>query len=173
MSSTETQAVGATRTEPDSATAAGPDSATAAEPGAEPGDASRLYLALGRITRTLRKEAAASPVGHGALSALATLSQYGAMRPGELAAREGVSPPSMTRTLASLERLEVCRRTPDPTDSRAQLVEATAAGRQLLDAGRSARMTVLRRRLQDLPPQQQQLLLAAIPALEALAAGDG
>src|SRR6185503_10469567 len=72
--------------------------------------AGRLYLALGRITRVLRREAS-SPIGHGALSALVTLSQQGPMRLGELAAQEGVAAPSMTRIVASLEQAALVRRT--------------------------------------------------------------
>ena len=68
-----------------------------------PDEATRLYVSLGRVTRALRRAAAGSPVGHGALSALATLVTEGPMRLGELAAIEGVSPPSMTRIVSTLE----------------------------------------------------------------------
>jgi DNA-binding MarR family transcriptional regulator len=133
-------------------------------------EASRLYVSLGRISRALRRDAHESPVGHGALSALATLTQRGPMRLGELAAAEAVSGPSMTRIVASLEGLGAVRRTCDPEDGRAALVQATPNGRRLVQAGRAARMTALRARLKALPADQQAQVLAAIPALEGLSA---
>src|SRR4051794_19989348 len=53
-------------------------------------------------------------VGHGALSALSTLTKQGPQRLGTLAGIEGVSAPSMTRIVGSLEALGHVRRTPDP-----------------------------------------------------------
>jgi DNA-binding MarR family transcriptional regulator len=133
-------------------------------------DVSRLYLSLGRISRAVRREAHDAPVGHGALSALATLTQFGATRLGALAATEGVSAPSMTRIVGSLERLGLVRRTNDPADGRASLVDATPAGRRLVQVGREARMTALRARVEALSSEQRAVLDEAIPVLEALAA---
>jgi DNA-binding MarR family transcriptional regulator len=138
-----------------------------------PDDATRLYLSLGRVTRTLRRAAAGSPVGHGSLSALATLVSDGPMRLGELAAIEGVSPPSMTRIVAALESQGHLRRAPDPGDGRAFLVEATMSGRRLVVTGREARIRSLSQRLAALPGAQRQSLLDALPALEALSESDG
>ncbi|MGI8577734.1 MAG: MarR family winged helix-turn-helix transcriptional regulator [Nocardioidaceae bacterium] len=133
-------------------------------------DASRLYLALGRLNRALRREAVDAPLGHGALSALATLVQHGTMRLGELAEAEGVSAPSMTRIVTSLEGLGATRRTQDPKDGRAFLVQATPSGRRLVDTGRAVRMRALCERVDSLPEDQREALMAAVPALEALAA---
>ena len=138
-----------------------------------PDDATRLYVSLGRVTRALRRAAAGSPVGHGALSALATLVTEGPMRLGELAVIEGVSPPSMTRIVSTLESQGHLRRTSDPADGRASLVEATSSGRRLVITGREARITSLSQRLAALPDDQRQRLLDALPALEALSAQDG
>ena len=82
------------------------------------------------------------------------------MRLGELAAQEGVAAPSMTRIVASLERAALVRRTQDPADGRAYLVQATADGEGLVLAGRAARMVALRTRLEGLPPDQQAAVLA-------------
>jgi DNA-binding MarR family transcriptional regulator len=136
----------------------------------EPEEASRLYVCLGRINRALRREAESAPVGHGALSALATLTASGPQRLGTLAAAEGISPPSMTRIVASLEDLGHVRRTPDPEDGRAALVEATPSGQQLVLAGREVRMNALRARVAALPDDQRALLAQALPVLESLAA---
>lgn len=133
-------------------------------------EVAELYLALGRVSRAVRRDAPDSPVGHGALSALATLAAGGPMRLGELSEAEGISAPSTTRIMALLEQLDLARRTPDPADRRASLVTATKAGRALLGRGRAARMTALRRRFDDLASEDQQVLLAAVGPLQALAA---
>jgi DNA-binding MarR family transcriptional regulator len=138
-----------------------------------PDEATRLYVSLGRVTRALRRASSGSPVGHGALSALATLVADGPMRLGELAIVEGVSPPSMTRIVATLESQGHLRRAPDPADGRAFLVEATASGRRLVVTGREARITSLSKRLATLPVDDRQRLLDALPALEALSGPDG
>jgi DNA-binding MarR family transcriptional regulator len=134
----------------------------------EPDDATRLYVSLGRVTRALRRASSGSPVGHGALSALATLVTDGPMRLGALAVVEGVSPPSMTRIVASLESLGYLHRAPDPADGRAFVVEATPSGRRLVITGREARISSLGERLAALPENQRARLLDALPALEAL-----
>jgi DNA-binding MarR family transcriptional regulator len=136
------------------------------------GDDARLYLALGRIYRALRRDAAGAPVGPSALSALASIVAQGPIRLGELAQIEGVAKPSMTRIVAALEETDAVVRTPDPTDRRATLVEATRAGRRMIEAGRAARMVALRRRMERLGEPERAALVAALPALEALTADD-
>lgn len=131
-------------------------------------DVGRLYVSLGRINRALRRDAPDAPVGHGALSALATLTQDGSLRLGTLAAAEGISAPSMTRIVASLESQGYARRTADPDDHRAYLVEATGSGRDVVLAGRATRMQALRTRLARLPTEQQDRVRDALVALEQL-----
>ncbi|WP_156517743.1 MarR family transcriptional regulator, partial [Rhodococcus sp. LB1] len=63
--------------------------------------ASDLSLAVVRLTRHLRGRRVDAQVSLTQLSALATLARDGAMTPGNLAAREKVQPPSMTRVIAS------------------------------------------------------------------------
>jgi DNA-binding MarR family transcriptional regulator len=79
----------------------------------------------------------------------------------------------MTRIVASLEQLGHVRRTPDPGDGRASVVEATDSGRRLVLAGRETMMSALRRRVDELPDPERRLLSEALPVLEALAARDG
>jgi len=151
---------------------------SATKPAARPaatsvvGDDARLYLALGRIYRALRRDAAGAPVGPSALSALASIVAQGPIRLGELAQIKGVAKPSMTRIVAALEDTDAVRRTPDPSDRRATLVEATKAGRRMIEAGRAARMVALRRRMDRLSEADRAVLITAIPALEALTADD-
>jgi DNA-binding MarR family transcriptional regulator len=134
-------------------------------------DAVRLYRALGRITRSVRRDASGALVGHGGLSALATLVAEGPQRAGSLADAEGITPPAMTRVLNSLEEQGYVARRTDPLDGRASLVEVTAAGRDLLLAGRAERLHALQARLSALPADERERLMAALPALEALGGG--
>jgi DNA-binding MarR family transcriptional regulator len=134
-------------------------------------EVTRLYLALGHLNRALRRGAGgAAPVGHGALSVLSTLVRGGPARLGALAAAEGVSAPSMTRIVASLEHLGHVRRAPDPADGRATILDVTHSGRQVLLAGREGRLQELRRRVEGLPQQEQDALWRLLPVLEELAA---
>jgi DNA-binding MarR family transcriptional regulator len=132
-------------------------------------DATRLFVVLGRVTRAVRRDAPVVDVGHGALSLLSLLTKEGPQRLGALAGAEGVSPPSMTRIVTSLEELDLVRRTPDPEDGRASLVEATRAGEQLVATGKGLRLAALAARIERLDPEALDALQAALPALEQLA----
>jgi DNA-binding MarR family transcriptional regulator len=132
-------------------------------------DTTRLYVALGRLTRTLRRESGDAPVSHGVLSALFTVVKEGPLRSGELAAREGLAPPSMTKVVAALETGGYVERTADPLDGRASLIRASRAGRTLVESSREQRLHSLARRLEALDGDQLATLEAALPVLEALA----
>jgi len=135
-------------------------------------DVARLYLALGRLNRALRRDAREALVGHGGLSALATLIADGPQRAGVLAEAEGITAPAMTRIVNSLTEQGYAARRPDPADGRATLVDVTDAGRELVLSGRAARLRALQDRLSALPEQERRLLVDALPALEELG-GDG
>jgi DNA-binding MarR family transcriptional regulator len=136
-------------------------------------EVTRLYLALGHLNRALRRGAGGpAPVGHGALSVLSSLVRGGPQRLGTLAALEGVSAPSMTRIVASLEQLGHVRRSPDPADGRATLLDVTESGREVVLAGREGRLLELRRRVQALDEPDQQALWRLLPLLEQLAASE-
>ncbi|RYJ03137.1 MAG: MarR family transcriptional regulator [Actinomycetales bacterium] len=131
-------------------------------------EAARLYLAVIRLNRALRRDSPEAVVGHGGLSALATLIQDGPQRAGTLAQVEGITAPAMTRTLNSLEALGYVERTTDPADGRAQLVAATHAGEALVLRGRSARLQALQERFERLGEDSRSSLVEALAALEEL-----
>ena len=93
---------------------------------------------------------------------------YGPLRIGDLAARERVSPPTMTRLVDVLADAGLVDRRPDPEDRRGQLVELATAGGGLLAEIRRERTTLLSQRLAALSPADRAALAAALPALEAL-----
>jgi DNA-binding MarR family transcriptional regulator len=132
-------------------------------------EANRLYVALGRLVRSLRREGGGLPISQGVFSALVTVVKEGPLRAGELAAREGVAPPSMTKVVTALEQQALVERLPDPDDGRAALISATADGRDLVESSRAQRMHGLARRLEGLDAAQLAALEAALPVLEILA----
>jgi DNA-binding MarR family transcriptional regulator len=133
--------------------------------------ASRLRLAVGRLARRLRLE------GDGGLpplqlSTLATIEAHGPLRLGELAQREAVTAPTMSRVLAALDQRGAIERSPDPADARSTLVSVSPSGYELIATVRSERTATLARRLVRLDAEQAAALVAALPALEALVADD-
>jgi DNA-binding MarR family transcriptional regulator len=130
--------------------------------------AADLSQLMGILIRVLRREAPA-PVGPGSLAALGTLSRCGPMRLGDLALREGVAPPTLTRMIATLEEAGYVTRRPDPGDRRAVRVSITDDGAQVVAAATAARADVFRNRIETLPDDAVRALEDAVPALRALA----
>ena len=133
--------------------------------------AGRLRLAVGRLARRLRLEGD-SGLPPLQLSTLVTIELHGPLRLGELAQREAVTAPTMSRVLAALDERGAVDRRPDPGDARSTLVSVSAAGRDLLATVRTERTASVARRLDRLDPAQRKALIAALPALEALVADD-
>lgn len=106
------------------------------------------------------------------LSTLSTLDRTGTKRITELAAIEGVTQPSMTTLIASLERQGLVERAGDPRDKRVSLVSLTEAGRQYMVQRRKAGTEAFATLVSQLQPDEAATLAAAIPALERLRALD-
>ena len=137
-----------------------------------PALASSLRVAIARVNRRLRAERLhGAHVSLGQIGVIARLSCDGDQTIGWLAESEGVKPPSMTRTIASLEELGLVRRRPHPTDGRQVLVTLTPEGKETLMADRRRRDAWLARGLAELTPDERAILAAAAPLLERLAGG--
>ncbi len=145
----------------------GPGAERTAEDDAARALAGELALLIGRVNR--RMLAAGRALGHGHLSALATILRAGPLRLGDLAAREVVSAPSMTRTVAELESRGLVVRRADPSDGRSVLVAVTPLGEDLVLRARSERAAILASLLAELDEGQREALRASLPALERLA----
>ena len=106
--------------------------------------------------------------------AINRLSREGPIRLTALAAKEGVSQPSMTQLMQRLERADLVGRVPDPEDGRACLIGITEQGQALLDDRRRQRRERLRGLLQTLDPDEANTLWlaarVAAPLLAKLAA---
>jgi DNA-binding MarR family transcriptional regulator len=102
------------------------------------------------------------------LAALAALERKGSMTPGELAEHEKVQPPSMTRVIAVLEERGLVLREPHSTDRRQVILTVTPDGRDLVQRVRRRREAWLAQRLQELTPEERQILRQAAPILEKI-----
>lgn len=127
----------------------------------------RLRLAIGRLNRRIRVDSAAvlPPLQ---TSVLVTLEEHEPQRLSELARREAVTPPTMSRVLAALDEAGLLVRTPDPQDARSALVQLSTEGRSMIERLRTERTAILAERLEQLAPEHRQALARALPALEAL-----
>lgn len=135
---------------------------------ADPVDvASQLRLSVARLHRALRQHAEAG-LSPSQLSALAAIDRHGSMTLGELAAHEGVAPPTITGIVARLEADANVAREADPDDRRVVRVVATDQGRALLAAARRRKDAWLSRRLAGLAPDELDRLAAALDVLDAL-----
>jgi DNA-binding MarR family transcriptional regulator len=131
--------------------------------------ASQLRNAIVRTSRALRQEAAAETgLSPATTAALATINRDGPLTPSELAELERVKRPSMTRTLACLEREGLIERTPDPADGRSSLLAINEAGRERLAVLRRRKSAYLARRLRKLDPDEVETLARAAELLERM-----
>lgn len=132
--------------------------------------ASQLRLAIARLSRRIRQQAASTgeELTASTQGALASVERLGPLTLGELAAVEQVQPPSMTRIVARLEEDGYVTRVVDPADRRVARVAITDAGRTLLARSRTRKDAYLARRVAELSDAERQLLGRALPLLERL-----
>ena len=145
------------------------DMAEGARPENEPSLANRLRLAVVRLNRRLRGQRTDSSVTLTQMSALSTLKKSGPLTPGELAAKERVQPPSMTRVIAALEEGGLASRRPHPSDGRQAIVSITEQGLAYLRAEAAARERWLDQRLAELSDDERALLARAVEVIDRMA----
>jgi DNA-binding MarR family transcriptional regulator len=73
----------------------------------------------------------------------------------------------MTNIVTGLERVGLVRRKPNAADGRSVLIEATAAGNRALQRGRAGRIDAIAERLDDLGPEELELVWRAAELVEA------
>jgi DNA-binding MarR family transcriptional regulator len=134
--------------------------------------ASRLRLDISRMARRLRQEAGAQ-LSPSQTAALATIERHGPLTPSELAERERVQRPTVTRVLARLEESGLVERAADPEDRRCSLVSISAEGSELLDALRARKDAFLSRRIDALDAADREALERAAAILERMLKGGG
>ncbi len=130
--------------------------------------ANRLRPVLLLLNRHLRREAHAEGITGGQAALLAQIRNHPQLGVRELAAREGISPPSMTRYLDRLEKAGLIVRSRSLVDARRIRLALTPKGVRVLRSVRRRRTAWLAERLQGLPPAEQRAVAEAIEPLARL-----
>ncbi len=137
------------------------------------GLAPELRLAVMRLRRRLAAERdPGNDLSLTAMGVLAGLYRYGDLTVGDLAVRERVKAPTMTRTVNCLVDDGHVARRPHESDRRAVVISLTDRGRETLLADRARRDEWLATRLRALSAEERDVLRRATPILHRLAQED-
>ncbi len=128
-----------------------------------------LRSAVTRLSRRLRHQRVDESLSPTEMSVLGTLAASGSATPGELARKEHVQPPSMTRIVALLEAKGLVRLEPHPEDRRQKVVTQTDQAVVMLEQSRRKRNAFLASLVAELDEEEWAKLRAAAPVLEKLA----
>lgn len=138
--------------------------------------AGELQQVLAKLFNVMRRRTEPKSDDSGAdltlaqLSILLTLLDRGPIRMTELAAHERVRTPTTTVAIRRLEKLGLVKRSRDPSDLRAVLVNVTPTGLVQHREALEARRQVLISMLSKLTPEEIDNVAKAIAPLEKLAA---
>lgn len=132
--------------------------------------AGELRIAIGRASRRIRAERGQAGLTDPQFTVLAWLTKEGPLTPGQLAERERIQPPSMTRTVSSLVELGLVAKAEHPTDGRQVVVSLTAEGVAEVDETRRRRDAWLADRLRQMTKDERALLVDAAELLRRIAA---
>lgn len=143
----------------------------AASPALDTDTATRMRVAIGRLSRRLRTTTAGSDAGltPTRISVLLTVVRDGPIRLSALAESESLNPTMLSRAVSHLTDSGLMQRTSDDGDRRAAWVQVTDAGRELAARMRGERTDALNAALAHMTDGDRRRLERALPALEALA----
>lgn len=130
------------------------------------GLAGRLHAAAIHVLRRVRRVDPESGVTAARLSALSVVVHAGPLPVGELAEREQVSAPTMSRMLTAMEENNLVKRRPSPDDGRVVLVATTVRGRRALERARERRVEELAGALAELSQAEEAVVARAVEVLE-------
>lgn len=111
---------------------------------------------------TVRFLADRADLSASAAFAMNRVCREGPMRLTTLAAKEGISQPSMTQLIQRLERQNLVTRLADPGDGRAALIGITQQGQTLLDERKRLRRERLADLLATLTPEDEDALRLSV-----------
>ena len=135
------------------------------------GDLQRVLAKLVTVMRKGDTNSGSQPdLTMAQVSILLTLLETGPIRMTELASRERVRTPTTTVAIRRLERLGLVKRSRDPSDMRAVLVEASPEGQIQYQEALQARRTHLSLLLGRLSDEERADLVRAVKPLERLTA---
>jgi DNA-binding MarR family transcriptional regulator len=131
--------------------------------------AAELRVLVGQLKRRLREQASLGDLTESQIGVLRRLDSDGPATVTTLARAEGMRPQSMGANVAALEAAGLVGGTPDPNDRRQTIWSLTAACREKVKAGRTAREDWLFRTIQaNLTPAEQEELAQAVELLKRL-----
>ena len=133
--------------------------------------ANDLRVACQRIARRVRFESTSDVAPH-LFSVLVGLHNDGPQTPTQLAGRDSVSTPSMTRSVNCLADKGLVERLPHPDDGRQILVQLTDGGRTVIDQTIASRDTWMLHHIAGLAPDQLALLRQAADLLSEVASAE-
>lgn len=131
----------------------------------------RLIQLFPRVMRGMRRWQAAAPptevpLGPRHIAALEQL-RGGPITVGELAARLGLTLPTVSGVLADLDRASLVERRPDPSDRRRTIVQVAPDQAGLITEWLDGAASPIARVLDKLAPAEQEAFLKAMDLLEA------
>lgn len=129
--------------------------------------AAHLRVAIMRVSRRLRVDIGAGTITAGQYSVLICLWKEPRTL-GQLAERERVQAPSMTRIAKALEEQGYVERSTSPEDGRQILISITDAGRGIVDHVRCQRTAWLSRHVAELDPEDRVVLRRAAELLKGM-----
>jgi DNA-binding MarR family transcriptional regulator len=103
-----------------------------------------------------------------ALHTLEILASVGPRRITELARAAGITQPSMTALINTLDRSGMVTRRKDPSDTRARLVAITAAGAEIVKVRQQHLVSMYAELLDQLSTDEIEALAEALPAINRL-----
>jgi DNA-binding MarR family transcriptional regulator len=127
-----------------------------------------LRTAVMRTSRRLRVEATGDVITPGQYTVLAQLNGNGPTTLRELAEREHVQAPSMTRIVNALADQGFVSRAANPDDGRQVRVDVTDAGRDVLAEARNQRTAWLARRVAGLNEDDRLILSRAAHIMQEM-----
>jgi DNA-binding MarR family transcriptional regulator len=135
-----------------------------------------LHRSLSKLFSLLRRGdpngAVAGELTLAQLSILVALLDQGPIRMTDLAAHERVRTPTTTVAIRRLEKVGLVKRSRDPSDLRAVLVDITPRGRAVYGESLANRRAALSAMLNQLPESDLNTLTKALAPLARLASGE-
>jgi DNA-binding MarR family transcriptional regulator len=137
-----------------------------------------LHRTLSKLFSILRRgdpsagAATASDLTLAQLSILVTLLDRGPIRMTDLAAHERVRTPTTTVAIRRLEKIGLVKRSRDPSDLRAVLVDITPRGLAVHRESLTNRISALATLLSELSEHEREALTKALAPLERLAGSE-
>ncbi|MFW0793724.1 MarR family winged helix-turn-helix transcriptional regulator [Gordonia sp. CPCC 205515] len=132
---------------------------------ATPSRAATVHRDLIRIGRVVRARSGEQSLPEGQLSALWTIAEHAPIRASDLAEREGVAGPTMSRVVASLEKNAMVERATDPHDGRACLLKPSDDGLAYLRGSSSRKADVFDQALDHLDSSERDAVQRSVRLL--------